>query len=43
VFHSQKCIRLSGLPSLSGERRMSVKVVKGTMNGKDHVVKSVIR
>jgi hypothetical protein len=37
VVDSQKCVRLSGLPSLKGENSMSVKVPRGTMNGTPHV------
>jgi hypothetical protein len=40
VVDSWKCVRLLGLPSLGGERSMSVKVPRGTMNGTTHVGKS---
>jgi hypothetical protein len=40
VVDSRTCVRLSGLPSLGGERSMSVKVPKGTMNGTTHVGES---
>jgi hypothetical protein len=42
VVYSQKCVRLLGLLSLGGESSMSVKVIRGTMNGKTHVGESVI-
>jgi hypothetical protein len=37
VFDSRTCVRLTRLPSLGGERNMSVKVPKETMNGTTHV------
>jgi hypothetical protein len=40
VDDSRACVRLTGLPSLGGERRRSVKVTKGTMNGTTHVGES---
>jgi hypothetical protein len=40
VTDSQKCLRLSGVPSLGGESSMSVKVPRGTMNGTNHVGES---
>jgi hypothetical protein len=41
VVDSRKCVKLSRLPSLGGENNMSVKVPRGTMNGTNHVGKSV--
>jgi hypothetical protein len=43
VVDSQKCVILSGLPSLKGENNMSVKVPRGTMNGTTHVGETATR
>jgi hypothetical protein len=36
VVDSQKCVRLSRIPSLRSDINMCVKLTKGTMNGTTH-------